>query len=356
MRATEETMKESKRQSNIEFLRALLMFMVIVLHYNNAEMGGGFAAASGTSLMLLKWMETLCICAVNCFVLISAYFMSSNPKRTWIKPVHLLAMVSGYNLLSYLLQIFVTRTAGFDIRTLIMTLVPANWFVVLFRVLYGISPYINVLFEHLDKKQLQRCIVLCLILFSVYPTVLEIGAARLTGSAEWLGLGTVTMSSSMGGYTIVNFVLMYLIGGYLRKYPVKLGKLPCLGVFLAASVIDYGISFFSSNYTSYANPLVIVQAVALFWTVKQWKLKPNRIINGVAKSSFGIYLLHTSSFMLRDVWGKFYITEYVRKTPGIVLCHLLAACVSMYLLCLVIDFVCRNIVSPLVNKIEKVLL
>lgn len=39
------------RKSNIELLRALLMFMVIVLHYNNEQMGGGFGYATGISLL-----------------------------------------------------------------------------------------------------------------------------------------------------------------------------------------------------------------------------------------------------------------------------------------------------------------
>lgn len=48
-------MKEkTKRQSNVELLRSILMFMVIILHYNNAEMGGGFAYATGASLYFLR--------------------------------------------------------------------------------------------------------------------------------------------------------------------------------------------------------------------------------------------------------------------------------------------------------------
>ena len=51
-----EKTKKLQRKSNIELLRALLMFLVIILHYNNAEMGGAFAVASGASLNVLKFI------------------------------------------------------------------------------------------------------------------------------------------------------------------------------------------------------------------------------------------------------------------------------------------------------------
>ena len=35
-------MSKLERNSNIELLRIILMFMVILLHFNNSEMGGAF--------------------------------------------------------------------------------------------------------------------------------------------------------------------------------------------------------------------------------------------------------------------------------------------------------------------------
>lgn len=161
-----EKTKKSQRKSNIELLRALLMFLVIILHYNNAEMGGAFAVASGASLNVLKFMETVSVCAVNCFILISAYFMSTSTKRSFQKPVHLLGMVIGYQLLSMLGQMFLTKTVPFQWKSLIFCLIPSNWFVVLFCVLYLVSVYVNPLFSVLSKKQLQQCIGICLAFLS----------------------------------------------------------------------------------------------------------------------------------------------------------------------------------------------
>lgn len=86
----------------------------------------------------------------------------------------------------------------FQWKSLIFCLIPSNWFVVLFCVLYLVSVYVNPLFSVLSKKQLQQCIGICLALFVIYPTLFESGLSYLSGTSEWPGLGTVTMSGSAG--------------------------------------------------------------------------------------------------------------------------------------------------------------
>lgn len=337
------------RKSNIELLRALLMFMVIVLHYNNEQMGGGFGYATGISLAFLQLAETLCICAVNCFVLISAYFLSRTSKRSLRKPISLLCMVIGYQLLSYILQVALAEGVVFQIRALLSCFIPANWFVILFCVLYMISPYINPLFEALDKKQLEHCILLCLVFFVIYPTLLENGLSILGGTTDRFGLGTVTASGSGAGYTIVNFVVLYLIGGYLHKYPVKYKSLSCVLGFLLATACDFGLARLGGSYTAYSNFFVVFQAVALFLAFLHWDFKYIPAINFVSKSAFGIYLLHTSSFMIVNFWGYFKIPQYCTQGVGTVAIHLLLSCAAMYLACLAVDIVRRLVTAP-VNR------
>lgn len=341
------------RKSNIELLRALLVFMVIVLHYNNGEMGGGFRYAIGTSFALLQLTEALCICAVNCFVLISAYFLSQTSKRSVRKPISLLCMVIGYQILSYILQVALVEGVVFQFRALLSCFIPASssWFVTLFCVLYMISPYINPLFEALDKKQLERCIVLCLIFFVIYPTLLENGLSIFAGTEEYYGLGTVTAAGSWSGYTIVNFVVLYLIGGYLHKYPVKYKSFHCILGFLLATACDFLLARVGGSYIAYSNFFVVLQAVTLFLAFLYWEFKYIPIINFVSKSAFGIYLLHTSSFMLVNFWGYFKIPQYCTQGVGTVALHVLLSCVAMYLVCLAIDIVRRLVREALKNQL-----
>ena len=59
------------RQSNIELLRIFAACGVVILHYNNMGIGGGFGAVSDGSMnqFILMTMEMMAICAVNLYVL-----------------------------------------------------------------------------------------------------------------------------------------------------------------------------------------------------------------------------------------------------------------------------------------------
>ena len=65
-----------KRQVNFELLRIVAMFMIIALHY---LVKGGAAVSyveNGAAANYAAWLvEAFCIGAVNCYVLISGYFL-----------------------------------------------------------------------------------------------------------------------------------------------------------------------------------------------------------------------------------------------------------------------------------------
>ncbi len=61
-----------RRNANIELLRIISMFMVLVLHALNWS--GALNYTSGICYWVYWWMEALAIVAVNVFMLISGYF------------------------------------------------------------------------------------------------------------------------------------------------------------------------------------------------------------------------------------------------------------------------------------------
>ena len=67
--------KRRDRESNIELLRILAMFGVIILHYNNPSIGGlSFVKYGSLNYWFLNIAESIFVCAVNLFMIISAYF------------------------------------------------------------------------------------------------------------------------------------------------------------------------------------------------------------------------------------------------------------------------------------------
>lgn len=74
-------MSMRERNSNFELLRIILMVFVVILHYNNVEMGGALGYTTGINKIVSHFIEAFSICAVNCFVMISGYFMVDSFNR-----------------------------------------------------------------------------------------------------------------------------------------------------------------------------------------------------------------------------------------------------------------------------------
>lgn len=64
------------RESGIELLRILLMIGVIILHINNADIGGALKYVDNNSVnyIVLLILENIFVCAVDIFVIITGYF------------------------------------------------------------------------------------------------------------------------------------------------------------------------------------------------------------------------------------------------------------------------------------------
>ena len=61
-----------------------------------------------------------------------------------------------------------------------------------------------------------------MLIFSVWTIVIDV-AENITGNT-YLGLSTIGMYGRQYGYTIINFVLVYFVGAYLRVNKITLSK------------------------------------------------------------------------------------------------------------------------------------
>ncbi len=355
--------KVKMRSSNLELLRIFAMMGVVILHYNNEYMGGGFAYVAKGSLnyWLLYVLEAFAISAVNLFILISGYFMCTSDKRPVIKPLKLIVQVIVFKEAIYIFSYIMSATssgAGVNAEALgsgiLDNLVPNNYFVILYMVLYFISVYINIVFDALDEVKTRRMMITLLILFSLWPTLADI-FNYVTG-ISWNGLSTIGLYGSQNGYTIVNFALMYMIGAYLRKYSHKTykeGKLIVAYICIIAVISVWFVAgdLFgakSSNVAyEYCNPLVILSAVLIFLIFKQLKMPSSKIINGLAKGSFTVFLAHTVFIPYLK------IPSYCSRNVMVQMIHILVSCVVIYMLSWIMYFVYEKLTNPIFGLIEK---
>ena len=348
--------REKLRDSNIELLRIFTMLGVIILHYNNADVGGGFRLVNAGSInyYLMYVLESMCIAAVDLFVLISGYFMCNSYKRGIFKPLTLLFQVIVFRELTVIASGILHR--NLSLHGIVSALIPRNYFVVLYVTLYLVSPYLNLLLHAMGQKEMRRMMVILLLLFSLEPTLVDL-MSEVTGT-EQVDLSMVGRYGSQWGYCIVNFILMYLVGAYLRLHPEKTDKIPtgrlCIGfgLFLAADVCWSLLNNRMTRYTSrsayeYCNPLVICSAVILFLLFRRMTIKPNRIINGLAKGSFTVFLLH--GILLQFLR----IERFVNLNPLVYLLHTLLGAALIYLVCWAVYFCYDFVTSWLFRLVQS---
>lgn len=347
------------RKSNIELLRIFAVLGVIILHYKNPEMGGGMAYVTENSINyhLLLVLESMFVCAVDVFVLISGYFLCTSKRRSLWKPIKLITQVMLFGLASYLVRsIFI----GFSIKSMIGNMIPANYYVILYVTVYIISPYINVVFENVTKKQMRLFAVASFALFSVYPTLVDI-FSEITGN-EWMGLSTIGILGDQSGYTIVTFVLMYILGAYLRlgentlkTWSTRLISgilLTCIVILTLWAKANLTFRGLDGSAYYYCNPVVIFMAMLMFELFSRFEIKNDRmkkLINIMAEGVFSVFLLH--SHFLKYI----NIEMFVRRSLLIMLMHIVVSSGMIYTICWCVHIVYHKITDPLFGKLAGVL-
>ncbi len=215
-----------------------------------------------------------------------------------------------------------------------------------------VAPYINLLMTKLSKEGLTVFVCIILSVFSIYPTLVDI-LTEFTGS-NLGGLSSISWIGSINGYTIINFILVYVMGAYIRrmnlinKYrhiTLVLGRI----IFVILIYCLYGM--LTNMAYNYSNPLVIMEACVILMLFAKFDFN-NKLINFIAPASFTCFLIHN------------HILDYVSKNVTIIdsfsyVMTLLIACVlGSYLLsgCVMKmwDFFVDIVLSKLLTKIPSI--
>lgn len=318
------------RNSSIELLRIIALMGVILLHYNNREAGGGFKYVTDGSInqCYLYLIENMFVCAVDLFIMISAFYLSTTKKRKIIKVVELNLQVIVFRVAGYLISVLIDGEQ-ISLKAIIGNMLPVNYFVILYSVLYILSPYINVLLEKISKQDFKKLVLWLIGLFSIWTSLVDL-LENIVGHT-FDGLSTVGAYGSQYGYSIVNFVLLYFIGAYIRVNKIQLKKrtaailiLVLLCVMFFVSLLEHKIGLAESVW-NYNNPLVIVMAALVLLLFMNFNYC-NRGINELAKGAFTCFLFH--GYFI----GKVHIADFVNQPLYSLILHQVIVAVGLYLL------------------------
>lgn len=328
---------KKERLSNLELLRIICILMVLILHYLNGSMGGALNnTVEGTKkYYIINFIESLSIIAVNCFVIISGYFMINKKSIKLDKPIKLMFTAIFYGGILYIVSALL-HIRLFSIREFATSLIfvyGTKWFIGSYIALFLLMPFLNRIVIELDRKKYQQLILILLVMFSLLPTIFPL------------------VSYNDSGYGVLNFITLYFIGGYLKLYyKAEKSKAYYFIIYLICSIVTT-IAMLSKhkinvwwNYNSIVN---IISSISLFMFFSKISIK-SKIINYVSTFSFAVYIIHSDSsiciFLFRNV---FKCDEYW-NSPYLLI-NMIITILGIYVLCILIDIIRRTIVK-LINK------
>ena len=347
----------NERNFGIDFLKILCMIMIVVLHV----LGQGRVLDNTEFLSVnyaVAWMiEIGALCAVNCYALVSGYVGVSS-KHKYAGIIMLWLQVLLYNVVITILMTTLRKDIPVGLSTYVKMFFPVitkpYWYFTAYFALFFVMPCYNCMIEHMPRNQLRMILAVIVVLFSVVPTMIESDLFDL-----------------VGGYSFVWLSLLYILGGYFRKYHVleKTSARKWIIVYIAAVIITLGQKCLhemfvykltgeiirSMSLCTYISPFMLIAAVALlgFFSQKTFKGVISKELPVLSASAFGVYLIHSHPLIYQYILNDRF--TWVAGLPAIrMVMNVLLTAICIFFVCLMMDLARAYVVSKL--HIKEILL
>lgn len=327
---------KEKRLEYIDTLRVLACFLVLLTHGN---MGGH--ESQGLWIALISFFGSpsseLFLSLSGTVLLPVKTSIKTFYKKRFLKLIPPLLVWSIIVVFTYYFLGKHTLAEGIE-KLLFIPLRPVHgiyWFVYVMIGLYLFAPYISKWLENASKKSIEWFLILWCVNMSLPWIKLFIDYDYQTAGSHYWQL------NYFGG-----FLGYWILGYYLRLYPVTVGKNSRWLIILSGTII-YCIMVAIIKLTNikgipYMDNLQIGSAflVALIYTIIQnYPIKSrlcNYYIKDIAKCSFGIYLIHI--IVVREIIWKFFQADF---THPFILSFIIAfvAMIICYIIIKIISFI-----------------
>lgn len=286
-------MGKKERDSGLELLRIIALLLIFWMHgassYSNNEL----------SAWLCIVIETVGNIGVPVFILISGYF---SVKLKPVKMIQLDMMLVFYCWIGLALR-FIWGEAqlmgGEQILSYIFPVIGRNsWYFTCYFALAFLSPFLNEFLEKTDERMFRRLLIAMLIIFSGITTFCFFDITQ------------------DGGKGIVNMILIYFVGRYIRMYKddVVYSRSKVLGIYMLITIVCialngalYVVTGTVQNRFARDNTLfTIFGAVCIFLIFKDIHFK-STFVNRVAAHVPAVF---TMEWTLRGVI-TYYMFDYL---------------------------------------------
>lgn len=340
-----------KRDSNFEILRIISMIFIITSHYvihNNL-----IDNSLGVRGILSKGISILANIGVNCFILISGYFLSKTEFNlcSYIKKIKkIILQVWIYSFGIFLVfTMFSDKkvTIGETLKSVFPILFSQYWFATTYIVMYILYPFLNIFIKNVSKDMYKLLLILLFIILSVIPTILPV---------------------TFIGNDITWFLFLYLVSSYIQKYKGSFNTLlnksksifaiTYIFVFLSTIFISY-LSFkyieleSQIRYFTFRNRIpIFICSLALFLYFLNITMGEKKYINTISATTFGIYLIHDNLFIRKYIWNDVFNVKYYWKSIYMPI-HIILSISFVFIICMLVELIRQKIFSCIGIKQKK---
>lgn len=356
-------MKRVLRDSNYELLRIIATFFVVlwhaIIHANLLN------KTSGTVNFVLVALIFITIIHVSLYMLITGYYQC-NGNFKLSKLLSLIGEVWFYNIIINSILMITGVVKYTNIEFLKQTFIfnyECYWYIGCYIVTYLLSPYLNKLIHNCSRADLKKIIIINIGCFSILP--------YLTGNISFL----------ISGFNLYQFLMMYFIGAYIRKYNlneeflsrmnVYQKRFVYLSVYILLLLLNFSLFYLKDTlrlldsnilkhianniemyFYEYNSPFVVFESIFIFMFFGTFQIKC-RFINLISSTTVGIYLIHESCYMQKIIYNLLDLTNKNYMSSNLFIPRLLITVLIIFVVCSVLELL-RKVLSKLIFKIKPI--
>ena len=328
------------RNSSIELYRIIATFAVLIVHFNGWFLGDWPLPAYDinnptlfrTGQMIISALSIIC---VNMFVIISGYFGIRLKLSSILKlciylaliyiPLYIVKCISDHEfvLTDFIERCFVISYAGYFIQCYFMLMI--------------LSPVINSFIEKYGRDSLKWVLVFWGLEFW-FDCIMEV---------EELGYNR--------GYSVIHFVLMYMIARCIKLYEDDIIKTKLwiwvLGYLLSTVVIIFSFVAGVKWCWNYSSPIVVFSSVCTFLPFL-YKTFYNKVINWIASGTLAVYIIQITN-RVRTTLETVDRTLVETKSYPVYLLMVIGVILIVFIVSVLYGIVCNYISSRMTKGIDK---
>lgn len=340
--------KEDKiRNSNIELLRIISMFFIVAGHF--ISQSGSIEYSFCANDYILVFLGSASRIAVNVFLIVGVWYMVDS-KFSADRILKLYIQVVTYSLPITAIMMLLNR-GNASIKDFARGVLPfcgrGLWFASAYITLMLFKPFLDKVLNW-NRKELSLLVGLLAVFISMVCTLPDV----------------------QEGYVIdsVWFLVVYLLVGYIKKYPPRIAVSNGLNIILSGggymvlvtsifmgkcfpdgSVLIRAASRFAGQYISDIKtvPNFMIAFLFTMWFMRL-KERHSATINAMAKSVFTVYIIHQVPAFISFIWRRIFMADL--WIPNHAFWYVAVVVAVLMAICSAIDMARRKTVESIAEK------